>query len=63
MPHNLIDEMPPIEKYAVGECEMLHRENGAYMHVNKIRALIDWLTDDDDREVIMTKLAQLRGLI
>ncbi len=60
---DLIVDMPIIERFGVGDCMMLSSAKGTYMQVADLTKIINWLTDDDDREVILTKLDHLKEVI
>ncbi len=49
-----------IQRFSVGDCEMLERPNGQYVNVRHLRQLIDNITDDDSSIVMLAKLKQLK---
>lgn len=63
MTTNLIVELPKFERYAVGDCEMLERPLGSWVHIEDISNLISWITDNDDRDVMLAKLKMLEEVL
>lgn len=61
---NIIEfgEVPILERYAVGDCEMLLRQYGNWINVDDVSKLLDWLTDNDDRDVILAKIKHIQDI-
>lgn len=57
--NDLLADCPDITLYSVGECEMLERANGAWMTRANVRQLLEWVMDNDDRDVMFEKLLYL----
>lgn len=55
----LIDEFPHFGRYAVGDCEMLKRDLGSWIHVDDVSNLLDWIAEHDDRDVMLAKIQLL----
>lgn len=62
MSNELIDEspMPPLHRYGVGDCIMLEDDNGPWIRTDQLIDIIEWLTANDDRDVILKKLEHLK---
>ena len=63
MSERLIDEMPEVELHTVGDCEMLPNMNGEWVTKSSIKTLLEWVVDNDDRDVMMERIAQIREVL
>jgi len=52
-----------ITRYTVGDCEMLERPTGSYLLVSEIHTLLDWITEHDDLDVMLAKIAIIKEQI
>lgn len=59
---NIFGEVPILERYAVGDCEMLIRHHGNWINVDDVSKLLDWLADNDDRDVILEKIKHIQDV-
>lgn len=58
-----IVEAKKLERYSVGDCEMLARANGSYIRVDDLIDIITWLEDEDNSSTILIKLDYLRDAL
>lgn len=49
-----------LNRYSIGDCEMLHCDSGSWVNVKELISLIDLITDDDSSFVMLAKLNQLK---
>jgi hypothetical protein len=49
-----------IYRHSIGDCEMLPRPNGQWMTVSNLCDLIDWLSENDGRDVMLVKIEHLK---
>lgn len=52
-----------LQRYGVGNRQMVEHADGSYIMVKDLLRVIDWLTDDDEVQVMLTKLDFLREAI
>lgn len=55
----IVEELPHFERYACGDCEMLKRDLGSWIHVDDVSNLLDWIAEHDDRDVMLAKIKAL----
>ena len=53
------DDLPHFQRYGVGDCEMLPRDLGSWIHVDDVSNLLDWIAEEDDRNVMLAKIKAL----
>lgn len=58
-----MDEKPELLPHSVGDCEMLPNVDGRWVTRSSIVRLLDWVTDNDDRDVMLEKIAQLKEIL
>lgn len=63
MSNNLIVGMPTIERFTVGDCEMLLRPLGSWVHIEDISKLIAWISEDDNRDLMLEKLKHIESVL
>ncbi len=51
-----INPQTTIQRYAVGDCEMLPSKAGSYVKVSDVRAMLNDITDDDHVDVMLLKI-------
>lgn len=58
--NDLTEGRPCINRFSIGECEMLNRPSGNWMKINELHAVLDWIVNDDDRDTMLAKIALIR---
>lgn len=52
-----------IEKYSVGDCEMIKSENGKYVHIENVLDFLEWLIEVDKADVMLEKITTIQAQI
>lgn len=50
-----------IQRYSVGECEMLPRDRGQWLELTDVLLMLDRITDDDDRDAMLAKIKEIQA--
>ena len=52
-----------IKIYDAGHNKMVETDKGHYIELSDFYKFLDWLTDDDDPQVVLNKIDQVRNKI
>lgn len=56
---NTNTQEPLLQRYSVGNCEMLPRAGGWYVEAAEVRRLLNLITEDDNSVVMLARINHL----
>lgn len=63
MTENKTELLPEMIRYGVGNRQMNEWPNGDYVTVHDVYKIIDFITDNDDRDLMLSRLETMKGAL